>query len=493
VWGDRLGNEELLHNVDRLGAVERVHSVVQLAASECRSADGDAVFALHSADCVARIMEGDCAAIGAVVGVFKRLSHQLPPCRRASPTTSDKLHALRAALAKEKSTKVAEHEPIRSKEKYPVLDKAASTLSAAPSPTSIAIADLKRTTSASIIEAAQPKLELSIAEKRSVPKVRTCRPRGSTSGTTKLKTTVVASALNGHNHPLLDSSRSFHDEQGLHVFGMLDPTVKSKAPNRATTVTDECDDAMIRRTHQWLAQSLGIELPLANHFLDSSQHHRGKKQTQRNSLRRSSRIQRCQLLTPFQDGVLLCRIAAAALHLAAQDSRTQQPEAGKGKSEIPSDGLHGFERSPRSRADSIRNIALARSVFRRLGVSDHLLEALDGLANPSSLLQVTVIWRVLDELRGIHALRGFSLRGTQSMRATDSSSKRGIKADERLPRINGQCFHRGSTDDDDSHDRYANTTKTRAYVSAEQCAVVDTWLSSLGLPVKVRRLCRWFC
>lgn len=215
-------------------------------------------------------MEGDCGAIGAVLRVFRRLSHQLPPQtrRRSSPTASDKLRALQTALADEKAAKSAVPDRNQTREELQTLDCAPLTLRAGPPRNSSAPVDLVRPASApAAAETAQPKAagsDPTITSKRMKPKQSSHRPRSTTPGRAKRSSSKSAIAPNGHDQPLLGTNRVFRDHQGLHVFGMLDPTAKSQDAGRTTNFSDDCDNAMVRKVCQWLTESLGVDLPFAN-------------------------------------------------------------------------------------------------------------------------------------------------------------------------------------------------------------------------------------
>lgn len=430
-----------------------MREVVHLVASECRSADGDAVFVVSQAQCVSRIMEGHGEAIAAVLTVLRRLSRVQQQSKqrlsKSRPTADvDKLQALQLALPQER---LAERE--REEKKAEALSK-----SSHPIPSKGGTNNSAKETGA--VHAAQAKTTTLLIGKK-VPSrkpITVCRHNRSTEKSEP-------------NRPGI-----FRDEHGLHVFGMLDPARKAHKSNCLVTKTTPgitaIDPEMPKRVCRWIVDSLGISVPFAKAIL--SPHDRQVTPLYMNAKHVSSIVQK--VYRSFQSGVLLCKITEAVQTSSTQtgldlvDDITVQPWA--------------WSAHPQGRADFIRNIAVARAALQKLGVPSNELEVLSRLTTTtdnSPLDTVNLVWKILDSLREIIA-RQVAKTALSGVATTVSTSQHCGNTTE--PQVHPLARESGPFCQNES-----TGTPTAKFLSetitSSQTAEVNEWLHSLGFDVKV--------
>ncbi|RLN87043.1 hypothetical protein BBJ28_00020293 [Nothophytophthora sp. Chile5] len=173
----------------------------------------------------------------------------------------------------------------------------------------------------------------------------------------------------------------FHDAEGFHVFGMLDPSAKKKSetlmPER-DSVGDE--DALATRFCDWAQATLQVALPLDQIFVKRADHW--------------VLGSRPKIRQTFTDGVLLCRIAAAIFEQYGD-------RLNRGGSDFTRLRLESFSRAtnPQSSAHRRRNLELAVAVFKACGVAEEALSCIENLRRLGNQSSPTTIWRVLDAVR----------------------------------------------------------------------------------------------
>lgn len=404
----------------------RVRAAVRFAASESRSADGDASVVVNSADCVALVMEGDYVAITAVLEVLKRLSSCSSPERQHTKSLATKasihFRGQQAALIE------------RAQSMHPtIVEDASMTQPGRPAKSEPVRSDDKsRSTSrAATADATTTGKRPRPANK---PAKHTSKPR--TAPNSAAKCAIVRPGA------------QYQDSQGLHVFRMLDPVAKPKVPKQTERYDDGYCDGLVTRVCLWMDVELGIDLPIKRFLSKEVQGSNCMSQTHE----------------MFKDGVLLSRIAAEVLHRMCSDEGIV----------AKADAADPASRSSKvSRSQSRRNILVARDLFERLGVSNSSLRAVDRLRSGKPLQDDAVlIWKALDELRLNVAPRKLYGRGAHHIYNSRRQDEVAINKDSKASkRVEGPLKDKRSAP---------------RRISVRQTKLMEEWVASLGLNTHVR-------
>ncbi|KAL4085572.1 hypothetical protein PRIC1_014908 [Phytophthora ramorum] len=366
IFEDGLTEDDVFENGE---IMERLRRVVQFVARECRSQDEDAMHIVNNAECVAQVLAGQSKAICAVLTVLKRLGVQR---WKEQQSLASEQGALRRRQVHKEMLKLSLHSHDNAPQDK--LDAESERKvkrihsSSRPQPKT----HLNTTKLSKCIREAGPVLNRTRETKRSRKRPATVPKRRQS--TVSPSTTTVGSSTNISSKKIISKQTGiYHDNNGLRVYGMLDPTAKYQP--RDELFDGKCsgcppsDGEVAVRICNWVQLVLQIEIPMSQIFVN---------QTRLCSPRKIRQV--------FASGVLLCRIAAAILQRCGD--------------QFDQVGIKTFPSvsEPQTPAERQRNLTLALTAFKRMGISPEAMNAFEDLQRPAKPVPSKTIWSALDEV-----------------------------------------------------------------------------------------------
>ncbi|RLN91139.1 hypothetical protein BBJ28_00003821 [Nothophytophthora sp. Chile5] len=452
---------------------ERLRRVVQFVAGECRSRDEDAMFIVNEADCVARVMAGQLEAICAVLTVLRRLSAKYLSTNESSERESDVLN-LRCEQEELIQQSLQQSPPVSNPPKTaeklkrtPEVVGISSLRQYSPTPASSTIPS-----NLTVKKAPEPQQLPSKASTLSKKRRPLTGPKRSQSS--------VGKALVIADKSSLDQRGAFHDAEGLHVFGMLDPSAKKKS--KAFKPERDCvggEDALATRFCNWAQATLQVALPLDQIFVKRADHW---------VLGPRPKVQQA-----FSNGVLLCRIAAAIFEQYGD-------RLNRGDSDFTRLRLESFSSAtnPQTSAHRRRNLELALAVFKACGVAEEALKCVENLRHLGNQSSPTTIWRVLDAVRHRVELLNQAKVSSQTspQPETKDVSDSAVATDPSQLQSDSSRTNAASSPKNPPQGRRkqlvtaefesAGVTplkRSRPYITSEQMHAVTAWLTTVGFDV----------
>ncbi|GMF16281.1 unnamed protein product [Phytophthora lilii] len=447
----------------------RLRRVIQFVARECRSQDGRAMYIVNDQKCQSRVMAGESDVICAVLTVLRRLSvdraheHKNDKAGLHRRREQERLIKLELSLHQASPTKILPKEDRKPKQRDNHVHQtslytrqnwrlSAAKLSKGARTASIKKTKEKRQTKISTMEA---KTKISIS-----------------------KSSVLVEMKESSQQPSI-----FHDNNGLRVFGMLDPTVKYQSQSENSTDNDCSEDEKAKRFCSWTERVLNVDMPLSQVFV------KREGEWKLNSPRKIQKV--------FASGILLCRIAAAIVQRYGDLLNQSFPGAKK----LNIKTLAAVA-NPRTPAEMQNRLSLAVTVFKVCGLSP---EAGEALQHPGKPCTPKSLWTALIELtRRVKQIVLVSVASkTQEPNELNAESlanaagtKENVSSQIGNDKVNAKPTQTISAPGSKRREKpvvdnitvgCAPLKRSLPYITSEQMHVVNEWLVRVGFdPKKVR-------
>ncbi|KAL4140075.1 hypothetical protein PRNP1_015307 [Phytophthora ramorum] len=467
IFEDGLTEDDVFENGE---IMERLRRVVQFVARECRSQDEDAMHIVNNAECVAQVLAGQSKAICAVLTVLKRLGVQR--WKEQQSLASEK-GALRRRQVHKEMLKLSLHSHDNAPQDK--LDAESERKvkrihsSSRPQPKT----HLNTTKLSKSIREAGPVLNRTRETKRSRKRPVTVPKRRQS--TVSPSTATVGSSTNISSKKIISKQTGiYHDNNGLRVYGMLDPTAKYQP--RDELFDGKCsgcppsDDEVAVRICNWVQLVLQIEIPMSQIFVNRTRLSPPRKVRQ-----------------VFANGVLLCRIAAAIIQRCG-DQFDQV-----GTKTFPSVS------EPQTPVERQRNLTLALTAFKGMGISPEAMNAFEDLQRPAKPVPSKTIWSALDEVfnrveRVAHAAAPSNaqhahpetLRAHIKHKKTTTTGSNAEKESATSPKHTKppQLRRQNLATVEVISPGCVPLKRNMPYVTSEQIRVVNEWLTRVGFDMK---------
>lgn len=355
-------------------SVKRLRRVLLFVAREARSEDGDALFMVNEAQCAERIQSGDVDTICAVLRVLKRVGDRLADKQQQEGDDDDResrsqhqrdravitTELLRLnAVREDTGTTSSDGKVKRCKRDLRIVGLSSDRFRDASCADSCSQAPVRKGTSRS---------SPALARMRGAtqPPVKPPKSGGGSSSRSDKVVAGVGLKKQASRKPKTTTRRQvllatdeepkipmYRDSKGqLHVYSMVDPSTRKRAAHtlHSSTLTDVTaneENQVERRVHAWM-DLLGVGLQGKHQSLASKQ---------------SAQV---NPTTIFQDGVVLCQIAAGVVKKYGDGIEKQSLETFVDESSdrvvlLPQDATL----CPQNAAQRRRNVAIAVEILTK--------------------------------------------------------------------------------------------------------------------------------
>lgn len=469
----------------RSAALERLRRVLNFVAREARSEDRDALFLVNEAQCAERLWCGDPEAFCAVLRVLKRVGDAHAASERVALSAC--AEGERTQMTKDVVAALTTMRPWMHEVKRTTMDAVIplgdndGVRSDGGQQLGTTVHGVMRKKAAELNDACGNNHEQQPGQRRTV--VVGLRMRSALKPKTSPSRHCDANAFREPKVPMR------RDDRGqLHVYSMVDPVANRLAGGvqKQTNVACEVHSARLdlgarsvepaRRVRDWMA-SLGIAL--GNDHSSSRQNSQRPAKTTREA---------------FEDGVVLCRLAAAvATKFGSDDDRDELHTYANGSVSMP----RGSTLHPQSAADKRSNIVVAAGVLTKFcdrgceasckGTYAKLVSLLSARKSPRG---GEYVWELLDRIR-------VGVEGSAPPTITTSDSKPKTPRKAHITKctedaVTQDCKFKDDGAGDENTSAECNTVmrlvllpcgKRRPHITSEQMQTLNRWLASAGIDI----------
>ncbi|KAL3670038.1 hypothetical protein V7S43_005408 [Phytophthora oleae] len=434
--------------LDQFKITERLRRVVQFTAGECRSQDGDAMYVVNDAECLARLLAGESDTICAVLTVLRRLNRQRSQENQLSENDKD---VLWRRCVQEQMIENALHQE-QTSEKLPreldnvLLKQKSKRVRSAPSRSRPSIKPFKDDT----------EMDTTLRNSRATNQSKK-KPKPTKRGLRCKRSATLATASKTDERKKVSDRIS--DGNELRTFGMLDPSAKIRERSSIQGV----DDSRAKCFCNWARHVLEIEMPLDHIFTKQSEI--WKLQSPR------------KIGMTFANGIVLRRIATA-LVVRCGEQLKYSTAAAKDLNFPASNDLH-------TPTEKRRNFTFALAVFKDLGVSPEALALFESMQRTTKKTSTQAIWNALDEVMSQAERRFRAPRSEETLetREKDKNASRHVK------KLSPKTQHIGRKSIEvkttvNGLTGCAPLNRSLPYITSEQMNVVNKWLIDVGFDGK---------